>query len=164
MFSGPSGIHGSEGTRTVPGAGPEGQQGIFKRLITERSPEFFSFGHTFDDYPWDYHDLQAQAGVPEERRYIHSWRYLIKRGVRQGPAERGSIPAVGRIGVELAGLENFVVDSYGSRDPDLTQLFRPPRKKLRFKGWLRLAIAVDQRETVSVKELSSSHCKKSTGR
>ena len=54
-----------------------GKTAIFKRLITEREHYVFGFGHTFDDYPWPHHDLQAQAGVPEERRYIHSWRYLI---------------------------------------------------------------------------------------
>jgi hypothetical protein len=43
-----------------------GKTAIFKRLITERQPDVFSFGHTFDDYPWPYHDLQAQAGVPED--------------------------------------------------------------------------------------------------
>lgn len=43
-----------------------GKTAIFKRLITERLPTHFAYGHTFDDYPWEHHDLQAQYGVPEE--------------------------------------------------------------------------------------------------
>jgi hypothetical protein len=61
----------------VVGRKGSGKTAIFKRLITEKAPTVLAFGHTFDDYPWPYHDLQTQAGVPEERRYIHSWRYLI---------------------------------------------------------------------------------------
>jgi hypothetical protein len=45
-----------------------------------------------------------------------------------------------------------VVDSYGSRDPDLTQLFRPD-KELRFKGALRLPIASVEAERIVVREL-----------
>lgn len=52
----------------------------------------------------------------------------------------------------LEGLENFVVDSYGSRDPDLTQLFRPERE-LRFKGSLKLAVAELAAEKITVREL-----------
>src|SRR5919106_4349099 len=54
-----------------------GKTAIFRRLITERKHNHFAFGHTFDDYPWEHHDLQAQMGVPEERRYIHSWKFLV---------------------------------------------------------------------------------------
>jgi hypothetical protein len=52
----------------------------------------------------------------------------------------------------LDDLERFVIDSYGSRDPDLTQLFHP-EKKLRFKGGLKLGIASIEGETFLVKEL-----------
>jgi hypothetical protein len=100
-----------------------GKTAIFKRLITERETSVFGYGHTFDDYPWHYHDLQAEAGVPEERRYIHSWRYLILMGLakvllnvdQSQPWDEAAFEALG-------DLESFVVDSYGSRDPDLTQL------------------------------------------
>jgi hypothetical protein len=52
----------------------------------------------------------------------------------------------------LEDLETFVVDSYGSRDPDLTQLFQP-QKTLRFKGGLKLGIASLEGETVLVEHL-----------
>lgn len=130
-----------------------GKTAIFKRLITEREPTFFSFGHTFDDYPWSYHDLQAQAGVPEERRYIHSWRYLTLMGLAKLLLNVDQSQPWNESAVEpMEGLENFVVDSYGSRDPDLTQLFQP-EKKLRFKGSLKLPVASIEGETVLVKEL-----------
>src|SRR5437879_1086829 len=58
-----------------------GKTAIFKRLVTEREFDHFAYGHSFDDYPWQHHDLQAQTGVPEERRYIHSWKYLILIGL-----------------------------------------------------------------------------------
>lgn len=130
-----------------------GKTAIFKRLITERQPTVFSFGHTFDDYPWAYHDLQPQAGVPEERRYIHSWRYLILLGLAKLLLNVDQSQPWDEAAVEpMADLEDFVVDSYGSRDPDLTQLFQP-QKKLRFKGALKLSIASIEGETVLVKEL-----------
>lgn len=45
---------------------------------------------------------------------------------------------MGRNGREpLELIENFVVDTYGSRDPDLTQLFTPERE-LRFKGSFKI--------------------------
>ncbi|HEY8776720.1 MAG TPA: hypothetical protein VIM33_09625 [Gaiellaceae bacterium] len=137
----------------VVGRKGSGKTAIFKRLITERDPSVFGFGHTFDDYPWHYHDLQAEAGVPEERRYVHSWRYLILMGLakillnvdQSQPWDEAAFEALG-------DLESFVVDSYGSRDPDLTQLFQP-EKKLRFKGGLKLAVASIEGESVLVKEL-----------
>jgi hypothetical protein len=130
-----------------------GKTAIFKRLITERSHDYFSYGHTFDDYPWAHHDLQAQTGVPEERRYVHSWKYLINIGLaklllnadQSQPWDEGSLGA-------LAALEAFVVDSYGSRDPDLRQLFSP-EKELRFKAGFRFPFVDVTGERVRVREL-----------
>lgn len=99
------------------------------------------------------HDLQAQAGVPEERRYVHSWRYLILMGLAKLLLNVDQSQPWHESAVEpLGDLEDFVVDSYGSRDPDLTQLFQP-EKRLRFKGALKLSIASIEGETVLVKEL-----------
>ena len=130
-----------------------GKTAIFKRIITERDYGVFGYGHTFDDYPWHHHDLQAEVGVPEERRYIHSWRYLMLLSLakillnldQSQPWDEAALDS-------LSDLESFVVDSYGSRDPDLTQLFLP-EKKLHFKGSFRLAVASIEGESVLVKEL-----------
>jgi len=86
----------------VVGRKGSGKTAIFKRLITERDPSVFGFGHTFDDYPWHYHDLQAEAGVPEERRYVHSWRYLILMGLAKILLNVDQVPAVGRSGIRSA--------------------------------------------------------------
>lgn len=43
---------------------------------------------------------------------------------------------------ELEKLEKFVVDSYGSRNPDVTQLFTPG-KRLRIKPHLKVAGAAE---------------------
>ncbi len=130
-----------------------GKTAIFKKLITERTSDTFSFGHTFDDYPWEHHDLQAQMGVPEERRYIHSWRYLILLGLAKlllnqdqtQPWDEASFRSI-------QALEDFVVDSYGSRDPDVRQLFSPERV-LRLRGSLKIPFLELSGERLRVKEL-----------
>jgi len=43
---------------------------------------------------------------------------------------------------ELGKLESFVVDSYGSRDPDVTQIFTPS-KRLRIKPYLKIPYVVE---------------------
>jgi hypothetical protein len=130
-----------------------GKTAIYQKLILEKKPDYFSFGHTFDDYPWPHHDLQAQVGVPEERRYVHSWKYLILMTLskillnqdQSQPWNEGSQEAMGQ-------LESFVVDSYGSRDPDITQLFSP-EKELRFKGSLSAHFVTLGVERLRVREL-----------
>jgi hypothetical protein len=110
----------------------------------------FAYGHTFDDYPWEHHDLPAQLGVPEERRYIHSWKYLILVSLAKILLNQDqSQPSDESVVEPLEGLENFVVDSYGSRDPDLTQLFSPDRE-LRFKGSLKFPIIAVDAERIPV--------------
>lgn len=130
-----------------------GKTAIYKRLITERSPNVFSIGHTFDDYPWNHHDLQAEVGVPEERRFIHSWKYLILIGLAKILLNSDqSQPWSDDAADALGSLEDFVVDSYGSRDPDFRQLFSP-EKELRFKGALKLSVFELQTERVRVRNL-----------
>jgi hypothetical protein len=130
-----------------------GKTAIFKRLITERAPEHFAYGHTFDDYPWEHHDLQAQAGVPEERRYIHSWKYLVLVSLAKILLNQDQSQPWDESVVEpLEGLENFIVDSYGSRDPDLTRLFSPDRE-LRFKGTFKFGFGSVDAQKISVRDL-----------
>jgi hypothetical protein len=42
-----------------------GKTAIFKKIITTKSFDFFSYGHTFSDYPWHYHEKQARIGIPD---------------------------------------------------------------------------------------------------
>lgn len=119
-----------------------GKTAIFKKIIQEQSPTVFSFGHTFADYPWNHHQLQATLGVPEEQRYIHSWQYLILLTMAKVLLNMDtSQPWNAQSRDGLKKLESFVVDSYGSRDPDVTQLFTPG-KRLRIKPHLKIADAV----------------------
>jgi hypothetical protein len=130
-----------------------GKTAIYQRLIRTRAFNYFAYGHSFDDYPWTHHDLQAQAGVPEERRYVHSWKYLTLVSLcklllnqdQSQPWDEDSAEA-------LQVLEDFVVDSYGSRDPDLSRLFSPD-KELRLRGKLTLPFIQIDGERLRIKDL-----------
>lgn len=120
----------------ITGRKGSGKTAIFKKLIRTRKYDFFAFGHTFSDYPWNHHNLQASIGVPEEQRYVHSWRYFIlltfaKVLLNQDQSQPWSEPSLQAI----SRLESFVVDSYGTRDPDVTQIFTPS-KRLRIQPHL----------------------------
>ncbi len=130
-----------------------GKTAIFKRFITDRQSDMLAYGHSFDDYPWQHHDLQAQAGVPEERRYFHSWKYLVLVGLAKLLLNQDQSQPWSQEAYDSgAALEDFVVDSYGSRDPDLRQLFSP-EKELRFKGALRVPFIELSGERLRVREL-----------
>jgi hypothetical protein len=106
-----------------------GKTAIYKILLTEQQSTYFSFGHTFTDYPWQHHDLQARVGVPEADRFTHSWKYLILLSLSKIilnmdqaiPFDDDSLSGSARI-------EKFIIDTYGSRDPDVTQLFTPSKR------------------------------------
>jgi hypothetical protein len=100
-----------------------------------------------------HHDLQAQTGVPEERRYFHSWKYLILVGLAKILLNSDqSQPWSDEALDSVQALEDFVVDSYGSRDPDVQQLFSPD-KELRFKAAFKLPFLDVSGERVRVREL-----------
>ena len=134
-----------------------GKTAIFKKIVTTKEPEFFSFGHTFSDYPWHHHQAQARIGIPDFDKYTHSWKYLIllsgaKIVLNQDqslPFDRDSLDDMQRI-------EAFVVDTYGSRDPDLSQIF-VPTKRLKLKPYFefdyRLLRAGVSPESVPVTDL-----------
>lgn len=127
----------------VVGRKGSGKTAMFKKIIRTRQWDVFSYGHTFSDYPWHHHGLQGFVGVPEESRYMHSWQYLIlmtaaKLLLNQDQSQPWSDDVVD----DLGKLESFVVDSYGSRDPDVTQLFTPA-KTLRIKPYVKIAGAVE---------------------
>lgn len=120
-----------------------GKTAIFKKLIQTRQHDLFAFGHTFSDYPWHHHQLQESIGVPEELRYVHSWQYLIlltaaKLLLNQDQSQPWNEASM----AELGKLESFVVDSYGSRDLDVTQIFTPS-KQLRIKPYLKIPYVVE---------------------
>jgi len=115
-----------------------GKTAIFKKIITLKDSDKFSFGHTFKDYPWHHHEKQRGIGVPEEQCYLHAWIYLCLMSLskillnidKSQPYNDQSIESLRKI-------ENFIVDTYGSRDPDVTQIFSPAHK-LKFSSELGL--------------------------
>lgn len=130
-----------------------GKTAIYKRLITPQDPLHLAIGHSLDDYPWHHHDLQAQSGVPEERRYIHSWKFLVLMGLARLLLNNDqSQPWSDEAAEALSSVEDFVIDSYGSRSPDFSQLFSPHRQ-LHFKGSLKLKLLEVTGERLAVKEL-----------
>ena len=134
-----------------------GKTAIFKKIVTTRAHDFFSYGHTFSDYPWHHHERQARIGIPDFDKYTHSWRYLILLSAAKIALNLdASLPYDDRSMDELARLEAFVVDTYGSRDPDLSQIFSPT-KHLRLKpnfqlDWKILKVGISP-ESVPLSEL-----------
>lgn len=110
-----------------------GKTAIFKKVITTRSSDFFAYGHTFSDYPWHYHERQARVGIPDFDKYTHSWKYLILVSAAKIALNQDqSLPCTSDGMEEMLRLEAFVTDTYGSRDPDLSQVFSPT-KQLKLK-------------------------------
>ena len=116
-----------------------GKTAIFKKINKIHSHDNFSYGHTFADYPWAHHTLQKMTGVPEELCYEQSWIYLINMTLAKILLNQDNSQPWNDVAAEaLSGLESFLLDSYGSRDPDVTQLFQPS-KRLRFNPTLGIA-------------------------
>ena len=110
-----------------------GKTAIFKKLLMTKESNFFCFGHTFSDYPWYYHDKQARVGIPDHDKYTHSWKYLILLTLSKVILNQDkSLPYDESSMRHMLKIENFVLDTYGTRDPDVTQIFTPS-KKLKLK-------------------------------
>ena len=111
-----------------------GKTAIFKRMLTVRQHDFFCFGHTFSDYPWHYHDLQARIGIPNFDKFTHSWKYLILMTASKIILNYDqSLPIDAKSRDYMMRIGQFVVDTYGTRDPDVTQI-------LRLQGSLKLSL------------------------
>jgi hypothetical protein len=105
-----------------------GKTAIFKRTLSIRKNDFFCFGHTFSDYPWHHHDLQARMGIPDFDKFTHSWKYLLLMTVSKIILNYDqSLPVDDNSMASMVRIEQFVIDTYGTRDPDVTQIFMPKR-------------------------------------
>lgn len=119
-----------------------GKTAIFKRFLNQKNPDYFCFGHTFSDYPWHYHDKQAKIGVPDFDKFTHSWKYLILLSLSKILLNQDqSLPYDDNSLDMLSKIESFIVDSYGTRDPDVTQIFTPS-KKLKVSNNLKVDLGV----------------------
>ena len=121
-----------------------GKTAIFKRFLNTRNHKTFSFGHTFSDYPWHFHDKQAKIGVPDFDKFTHSWKYLILLSLSKILLNQDqSVPHDESSLEYLTKIEGFIVDSYGTRDPDVTQIFTPS-KKLKLKSNFKVDLGLLQ--------------------
>ncbi|MFH0984135.1 MAG: hypothetical protein V1882_01215 [Candidatus Omnitrophota bacterium] len=110
-----------------------GKTSIFKKLLLNRTYDFFCFGHTFTDYPWEYHDRQVKLGIPDQDKFTHSWKYFVLLTLSKIVLNQDqSLPYDEESLKQQAKIEQFVIDTYGTRDPDVTQIFSPT-KVLRLK-------------------------------
>lgn len=115
-----------------------GKTAIFKKILMTKQVDFFSFGHTFSDYPWHYHDKQARVGIPDFDKYTHSWKYLILMTLSKIILNQDqSLPCDAKGMENIIRIEKFVIDTYGTRDPDITQIFTPS-KTLKVKPSLEI--------------------------
>lgn len=141
----------------VVGRKGSGKTAIFKKLVHLKNPQIFTYGHTFSDYPWHYHDKQARIGIPDYDKYTHSWKYLIFLTLAKLILNQDATLPHDKVSLqEMLKLEEFVIDSYGTRDPDVTQIFTPSKKlKLRptFEIDLKLIKASLDAERVPIEHL-----------
>ncbi|HCI5893303.1 TPA: hypothetical protein NPN47_002183 [Klebsiella pneumoniae] len=134
-----------------------GKTAIFKKIITTRADDTFSYGHTFSDYPWHFHQQQAKAGIPNDEKFTHSWKYLILISLSKIILNQdNSLPFNDESREAMSKLEAFIVDAYGSRDPDLTQVFNPQREislKPHFELNFKILKAGASAESISIADL-----------
>lgn len=134
-----------------------GKTAIFKKILTLPISSNLTYGHTFSDYPWAYHDKVKNENMMECERYLHSWKYLILLTLSKIIINQDASLPIDDESLELmTKLESFVIDSYGTKDPDLTQIFTPS-KKLKLKPYLGISwqfvSAGITPESVSISEL-----------
>ncbi|ATW24197.1 P-loop ATPase, Sll1717 family [Candidatus Formimonas warabiya] len=126
----------------VTGRKGSGKTAIYKKIITTKERDFFTFGHAFSDYPWHFHEKQAKEGVPDFDKFTHSWKYLILLTTAKIILNQDqSLPFDDASFEYLSKIEGFVVDSYGTRDPDVTQIFSPS-KKLKLKPTFDIDVGI----------------------
>lgn len=111
-----------------------GKTAIFRRLTRIKSEDVCVSGHLFSDYPWHHHSKQKEVGVPDEQCFVSSWEYLIyvtmaKLVLSRRPDTYG----LEKIDRDLKLLENFLKDTYGTVDPEISKIFSPGTK-LQFSG------------------------------
>ena len=136
-----------------------GKTAIFKKLLTIKASDYFSVGHTFSDYPWHHHAAQARIGIPDYDKYTHSWKYLILLTLSKIILNHDhSLPHNENSAEDMSKIESFIVDSYGTRDPDITQVFTPS-KRLRLRPYFKLDWGIlkagIEPESVPISELPS---------
>lgn len=102
-----------------------GKTAIFRMILSNKQHDTFTEGYNLNDYPWHYHNLQARIGVPDNEKYIQSWLYLQLISISKILINIDqSVPFDTTSSESIDVLRNFIVDSYGSTKPELSNIFR----------------------------------------
>ncbi len=115
-----------------------GKTAIFRKLVSDSQWDQFCYGHSFSDYPWFHHDKQKKSGVPETECYRYSWEYVILISIAKLIINSDSNPWSEESLQAMARLESFIIDSYGSKSPELKHFFAP-ETRLKLKPSLSIA-------------------------
>ncbi len=127
-----------------------GKTAIFKKLVSEKSTNHHCHGHSFSDYPWFHHDKQRKTGVPDAECFRYSWEYVILISFAKLILSDNSTPWSDEALDAMSRLEAFIVDTYGSKSPELNRIFSPEtRIKLKpslTAGWgpIKASISAEQ--------------------
>ena len=115
-----------------------GKSAVYQKITREPKENSRSIGFTFADYPWQHHSKQKQIGVPEEECYRESWKYFIcLMFCKLLLSTRESIPQESEAQEALSTIESFIIDSYGTITPNLSQIFTPG-KQIKVTGRLNI--------------------------
>jgi len=139
----------------VVGRKGSGKTAIFRKLVSENSSNQFCHGHSFSDYPWFHHDRQKKTVVPDSECYRYSWEYVILISLAKLIVNDAADPWTDESLEAMARLEAFIVDTYGTKNPELNRIFSP-ETSLKLKpsltaGWGPL------KGTISVEKVEISH-------
>lgn len=105
-----------------------GKTSIYRKVLEQNDYNIFSLGYNLRNYPWNFHKMQEEIGVPDNQKYVESWKYLILLELSKVLSEDGSIPfdEVSRESIEV--LRSFIKDTYGSLNSDISNVFTPHKK------------------------------------
>jgi hypothetical protein len=109
----------------VVGRKGSGKTAIFRKLVSENSSNQFCHGHSFSDYPWFHHDRQKKTVVPDSECYRYSWEYVILISLAKLIVNDAADPWTDESLEAMARLEAFIVDTYGTKNPELNRIFSP---------------------------------------
>lgn len=113
----------------VVGKKGSGKTSIFKKLVTMKMDDCFVKGYGLSDYPWHYHLLQAEQNVSQQNKYINSWKYLILLELSKILINQdNSIEFESETYDSQKILKEFIVDTYGSQNPKLANIFTSTKK------------------------------------
>lgn len=119
-----------------------GKTSIFKKLISMSDPDRFVKGYGLNSYPWHYHFLQAEQNVPEQNKYMNSWKYLILLELAKILINEDSSVELNGSSDSIRILKKFLIDTYGNTNPQLTNIFTTS-KKIKFNNLFSVKLGIE---------------------